>query len=57
MLAPIGVDTDVFVTLAQLLPVGINEQPDMGEVWRVPAEGVIKFDMLGGGNKPFLAWT
>ena len=40
--------------LAQLLPVLIDEQADVGELGGLPAKGLVHSDVLGGGYQPFL---
>jgi len=54
MALPVKVNASVLFALAQLLSITVNEQPNVGEGWQVPAKGVVQFDVFGGGNKPLL---
>jgi hypothetical protein len=42
------------VTFAQLLPVLIDEQAEMGELRRFPVECLVQLDMFWRGKKPLL---
>ena len=54
MVVPIPGQDDPWVALAELLPLVIYQQPDVGEPWRPPPKGVVQLDMPGGGNEPLL---
>lgn len=47
-------DVGRVVALAQLLPVAVDEQAEMGELGGLPIEGLVQLGVLWCGNKPLL---
>lgn len=42
------------VALAEFLPVFIDQQAEMGELWGLPTKCLVQLNMFWGGNEPLL---